>query len=57
MKGRKSICWMCLSILFVLLLVVNVDRNETTMTELVLSSLSLASLVMAWIRKYGEVVK
>ncbi len=54
MKGRKSICWMCLSILFVLLLVVNVDRNETTTAELALTSFSLASIFMAWVAKYKE---
>jgi uncharacterized membrane protein YobD (UPF0266 family) len=57
MRSRKTICWMLIAVVFVLLLAVNVDRNQTTTTELALISLSLASIFMAFISKDKEVVK
>ena len=57
MKDKKKICWMLVSIMFVLLLIVNIDRNETTTAELVFTSLSLASLFMAFMTESKEVEK
>jgi hypothetical protein len=54
MKSKKTICWMLVSVVCLLLLAVNIDRNQTTTTELVFTSLSLAGLFMACISKDRE---
>jgi hypothetical protein len=54
MKSKKTICWMLVSVVFLLLLAANIDRNQTTIIELVLASLSLAGMFMACISKDKE---